>query len=171
VQIAFLQLVIDPACSIVFESEQVDPDIMDRPPRRAGEPLFSRRDLTIAGLQGASVLGATLAVYLWALLSGEPDEVVRSVAFLTLFVGNLALILVNRSWRLSIGQSLRERANPALKWILPCALGMVIVLLTVPALRDAFHFGPLDPVDWFVAVLAGSAAVGWFEIYKRHAVR
>ena len=169
VQIAFLQLVIDPACSIVFESEQVDPNVMDRPPRRVGAPLFSRRDLTISALQGLSVLAATLAVYAWALRSDESDDVIRSVAFLTLFVGNLALILVNRSWRLSIRQSFRERANPTLKWILPSAIAMVIVLLTVPALRDAFNFGPLHPLDWVVAVIAGFASVIWFEIYKRRA--
>jgi len=118
-----------------------------------------------------SVLAATVAVYWWALLAGKPDDVTRSVAFLTLFVGNLALILVNRSWRLSTRQSLRERTNPTLKWILPGAIGMVIVLLTVPALRGAFHFGPLHPVDWVVAVVAGSVSVVWFEIYKGHAVR
>ncbi len=167
VQIAFLQLVIDPACSIVFESEQVDPKVMHRSPRRVGAPLFSRRDLAVSGLQGVSVLAATLAVYMWALLADEPDDVIRSVAFLTLFVGNLALILVNRSWRLSIRQSFRERANPTLKWILPSAIGMVIVLLTVPALQDAFNFGPLHPLDWVVAVFAGFASVIWFEIYKR----
>ena len=171
VQIAFLQLVIDPACSVVFESEQVDPKVMDRAPRPVGAPLFSRHDLTIAGLQGLSVLAATLAVYAWALLSNEPDDVVRSVAFLTLFVGNLTLILVNRSWRLSIRQSFRERANPTLKWILPAAVAMVVVLLTVPVLRDAFNFGPLHPLDWAVATLAGSLSVVWFEIYKHRAGR
>ena len=168
VQIAFLQLVIDPACSIVFEAEQIDPQIMDRPPRRAGAPLFSRRDLTIAGLQGLSVLALTFAVYVWAIVAAKPDDVVRSVAFLTLFVGNLALILVNRSWRLSIRRALRERANPTLKWIVAGAVGMVAVLLSVPAARDAFGFGPLTPLDWLVAFVAGCAAVGWFEIYKRH---
>ena len=171
VQIAFLQLVIDPACSIVFESEQADPRVMDRPPRRVGAPLFSRRDLVIAGLQGLSVLAATVAVYVWALLTHEPEDVVRSVAFLTLFVGNLTLILVNRSWRLSIRQSFRERANPTLKWILSGAVGMVVVLLTVPALRDPFNFGPLQLADWIVAVVAGSASVTWFEIYKHHSNR
>ena len=144
---------------------------MDRAPRRVGAPLFDRRDLTIAGLQGLSVLAATLAVYTWALLSDDPDDVVRSVAFLTLFVGNLTLILVNRSWRLSIRQSFRERANPTLKWILPAAIGMVAVLLTVPALREAFNFGPLRPQDWAIAIVAGSASVAWFEVYKHRARR
>jgi Ca2+-transporting ATPase len=171
VQIAFLQLVVDPACSIVFESEQVDPNVMDRRPRQVGAPLFDRRDLVIAGLQGLSVLAVTLAVYAAALLADEPDDVVRSVAFLTLFVGNLTLILVNRSWRLSIRQSFRERTNPTLKWILPAAIALLVLLLTIPAFRAAFNFGPLQPSDWAVATVAGSASVTWFEIYKHRTGR
>jgi Ca2+-transporting ATPase len=171
VQIAFLQLVIDPACSIVFESEQIDPNVMDRPPRRVGEPMLSRRDFIVAGLQGLSVLTVVMAVYLWALWSGRPDDVVRSVAFLTLFIGNLALILVNRSWRLSIRESLRERANPTLKWIISGAIALVVILLTVPVLRDAFNFGPLHPVEWLMAITAGFVAIGWFELYKTRTSR
>ena len=168
VQIAFLQLIIDPACSIVFESEPLDPKVMDRAPRRVGDPMLGRRDLTVAALQGLSVLVVVLTVYGWAMLSGRPDDVVRSVAFLTLFTGNIALILVNRSWRLSIPGSLRERTNPTLPWIVAGAAALVVVLLTVPALRDAFQFGPLHPTDWFVGLAAGFAAITWFEIYKTH---
>ena len=138
VQIAFLELIIDPACSIVFEAEQIDPKIMDQPPRGITEPMFGRRVLTIAVLQGLSVLIAVLGVYLWAVLGDRPGDVVRSVTFATLVVGNLALILVNRSWRLSIWQSFRQRKNRALKWILALASTMLVVLLTVPGLRSAF---------------------------------
>jgi Ca2+-transporting ATPase len=166
VQIAFLELIIDPACSVVFESEQIDPKIMDRPPRGLGEPMFDRRVLTIAAFQGLSVLAAVLGVYLWAVLSGRADDVVRSVTFVALVVGNLALILVNRSWRLSIWRSFRERRNPTLKWILTSAGALLVVLLTVPWLRDAFNFGPIRPVDWLVAVVAGFIGVVWFEAYK-----
>jgi Ca2+-transporting ATPase len=171
VQIAFLQLVIDPACSIVFESEPIDPAVMERSPRDVNAPLFVRRDLAIAALQGLSVLGVVLAVYLWTIWLDRPDDAVRSAAFVTLFVGNLALILVNRSWRLSIRQTLRERPNPTLKWILPGAALLVIVLLTVPALRDAFNFGALQPTDWIVAVAGGCAAITWFELLKHRARR
>ena len=166
VQVALFELIIDPACAIVFESEQIDPAIMDRAPRRAGEPMFGRQALTVAVLQGAVMLGAVLVVYLAAVLGDRPDDVVRSITFATLVVGNLALILVNRSWRLSIWQSLRERRNPTLKWILTATGTLLVVLLTAPGLRDAFDFGPIGLRDWLVALGAGSIGVAWFEGYK-----
>ncbi|HEX4866001.1 MAG TPA: cation-translocating P-type ATPase [Acidimicrobiales bacterium] len=169
VQIAFLELIIDPACSVVFESEEIDPRIMDQPPRGLSEPLFGRRVLVLAGLQGISVLLAVLGVYLWALAADRPDDVVRSVTFATLVVGNLALILVNRSWRLSIWRSFQERRNRTLKWILGLAGTLLVVLLTAAPLRQAFRFGAIRPLDWAVAVVAGFAGVIWFELYKRRA--
>ncbi len=169
VQIAFLELIIDPACSVVFESEAIDPKVMDQPPRRVGEPMFSRRVLTIAALEGVSMLAAVLAVYLWAVLSDRADDVVRSVTFATLVVGNLALILVNRSWRLSIWQAFRQRRNGTLKWILAGATALLVMLLTVPAVRGAFNFGPMRPTDWIVAVGLGFAGVASFEVYKARA--
>jgi Ca2+-transporting ATPase len=166
VQIAFLELIIDPACSVVFESEQIDPEIMDQPPRGLKEPMFVKRVLAIAGVQGLSTLAAVLAVYLWAVLTDRPDDVVRSITFTALVVGNLALILVNRSWRLSIWQTFRQRTNRTLKWILTSAGTLLVVFLTVPWLRDAFTFGPMTPVEWIVAVVAGLVGVSWFEAYK-----
>lgn len=171
VQIAFLELIIDPACSIVFESEQIDPKIMDIPPRAAGEPMFGKRVLTIAALQGLSVLLAVLGVYLWAVLGDRPDDVVRSVTFAALVVGNLALILVNRSWRLSIWQTFRQRRNRTLKWILSLAGAWLVVLLSVRRLRVAFNFGPMRPIDWLVAVGAGFIGVAWFEVHKARQAR
>lgn len=171
VQIAFLELIIDPACSIVFESDQIDPEIMDQPPRGLDQPMFGRRVLTIAALQGLSVLAAVIGVYLWTVLDGRTDDAVRSITFATLVVANLALILVNRSWRLSIWEALRQRRNPTLKWILGLAATMLVVLLNVPGLRSAFSFGPMRLVDWAVALVAGGAGVAWFEAYKAHAAR
>ena len=166
VQIAFLELIIDPACSVVFESEQIDPKIMEHPPRGLGDPMFGRRVLLLAGLQGVSVLAAVVGVYLWSVLGDRPDAIVRSVTFATLVVGNIALILVNRSWRLSIWRSFRERRNPTLKWIIAMAATMLVALLTIPVFRRAFDFGPIRPVDWLVALLAGFSGVAWFELYK-----
>jgi Ca2+-transporting ATPase len=166
VQVAFLELIIDPACSVVFESEQTDPTIMHRPPRGVGEPMFGRPTLTVAILQGLSVLAAALAVYLSSVLAGRPDEVVRSITFATLVFGNLALILVNRSWRLTVWRTIRQRRNPTLKWILAAAAILLVVMLTVPAPRNAFNLGPLTPTDWMTTILAAITGVAWFEIYK-----
>jgi Ca2+-transporting ATPase len=133
--------------------------------------MFGRHVLTIAVLQGVSVLVVVLAVYLWTVLGGRPDPVVRSITFTTLVVANLSLILVNRSWRLSTWRSLRERRNPTLPWILGAAAGLLILLLAVPWLRKAFDFGPMSAADCVVAITAGIGAVAWFEIYKARSHR
>lgn len=166
VQIAFLELIIDPACSVVFEAEQIDPKIMDEPPRDPRVPMFGVRVLGIAALQGLSLLLSTAAVYVWAVLTDRPDSVTRSATFATLVVGNLALILVNRSWRLPVWQTLRQRRNPTLKWILGGATLLLVATLTIPALRSLFNFGALTASEWCIAVGAGSVGVAWFEIYK-----
>lgn len=171
VQIAFLELIIDPACSVVFEAEEIDPKIMDSPPRGVSEPMFGARVLTIAVLQGLSVLAATVGVYLWSVLGGYADGVVRSLTFATLVIGNMALILVNRSWRLSVWRTFRHRRNPALRWILLGAGALLVTVLTVPGLRHAFSFGPLPLTGWLIAVAAGLLGVAWFEFYKVFARR
>ena len=99
------------------------------------------------------------------------DDRVRSVTFATLVIGNLALILVNRSWRLPVWRTFRERRNRALKWILAGAGVLLVAILTAPGLRHAFNFGPLPPLGWLVAVGAGLLGVAWFEIYKAFGAR
>ena len=168
VQIAFLELIIDPACSVVFESEQIDPKIMDQPPRGRGEPMFGRRradDRRPAGALGASRRSSR--VYLWAVLGDRPDDDVRSVTFATLVFGNLALILVNRSWRLSdLGRRSGSAGTAPLKWILVGAGTMLVVLLSVPGLRTPSTSAPCGPRTGSSRVVAGFVGVAWFEVYK-----
>jgi Ca2+-transporting ATPase len=166
VQIAFLELIIDPACSIVFEAEEIDPRIMEQPPRPREEKVFTGHVVTIAALQGLGVLAAVAAVYFWSLLTGLTQDVVRSVSFTTLVVANLGLIMVNRSWRLPVWRVLRERKNGALKWIVGGAGVLLVLMLTLPWLRRVFDLGELGPMHWMVAIAAGVLAVSWFEVYK-----
>ena len=105
-------------------------------------------------------------MFCWAVNAGRPDDVVRSLTFAALVIGNLSLILVNRSWRLTAWQALRQRGNRALKWIIGAASVLLVVLLTVPGLRDAFNLGAIELLDWLVVVIAGVAGVIWFEAYK-----
>ena len=170
-QIAFLELIIDPACSVVFEAEQIDPDIMRQPPRDPNRPMFGRRILLISALQGLSVLIAVLAVYLWAMHDGQPAGEIRTITFATLVFGNLALILVNRSWRLPIPATFRQRRNATLKWILAGATTILVLLVSVPVLRDAFGLGPMSLQDWAIALVAAVVGVSWFEVYKTVATR
>jgi len=166
VQVAFLELIIDPACSIAFEAEEHDPTVMDQPPRHHDEPLLGQGVLLIAVLQGLGVLVGVVAVYAWGVAGGWDADVVRSATFVALVAGNLGLILTNRSWRLSLIRTLRERRNPVLPWILAGATALLIAVLGVPVLRDALGFGRLG-ID--VALAAGATAVAgvlWFEGWK-----
>ena len=166
VQIAFVEMIIDPACSVVFETEQADPAIMDQPPRRADETLFPRRILMVSLLQGSSVLAATLGVYWWALARDHSPESVRSIAFACLILSNLGLIIVNRSWRLTVRRTFRERHNPSVKWIVLVGVVMLTTVLVVPWFRRAFEFGPMTPGGLAAATLGAAAGVSWFEVYK-----
>lgn len=165
-QIAFLELIIDPASSVVFESEQADPDIMSRKPRDVNAKMFDRRNLTISIAQGSGVLVVVLAMYLWALQSGKSDDLVRTLSFGTLMLGNIALVLVNRSQHLSILRTFKERKNKTIKWILGGGIGMLILLVNVPIAREAFNLAYLNVSQWLLVVVAGFGSVLWFEVYK-----
>jgi Ca2+-transporting ATPase len=165
-QLALLELVIDPACSIVFEAEDHDPHLMRQPPRRKGEPLFGRGRITIAVMQGVVVFVTVVGVYGWAVWSGKPDGEIRSLTFATLVLANLGLIMVNRSWRLSILGTIRERKNPAVKWIFGVTLSILSILIFVPPVRSAFDFGEIQVRDIAIPLLAAVASILWFEGYK-----
>lgn len=169
-QISFLQLIIDPTSSIAFEMEQADPNVMDLPPRPVGSSLFDKRSLLISVFQGLTVLISVLAVYFWAVRSGWTDDVVRSISFSTLVLSNLGLLLVNRSWRLPIWKMARTSHNGAAKWILIGTLLVLIAMMTVPLLRDAFHFGALTVGQALISFAAAIVGVAWFEIFKMKSV-
>ena len=165
VHIVFLELIIDPACSLVFEAEPEEDDVMKRPPRHPDEPLFSR-DIVILGLlQGFAVLIIVLAVFAVAFNRGQGAEDSRALAFTTLIVSNLALILANRSRTRTILQSLRTR-NGALPWVLGAATALLAVLLSVPAVRHLFGFSKLHPDDLILCLAAGLFSIAWFEGFK-----
>ncbi len=166
VHIVFLELIIDPACSLVFEAEGAEADIMLRPPRRAGERLFNARMLGVSVLQGGGLLAALLGMYWAAGALGQPQEDARrSFAFVTLVAGNLGLILTNRSWVRSIAAMFRE-PNAALWWVVGGAGAMLGLVLNVPVLREVFHLGPLRPREAGLCLLAGFGSIGWFEALK-----
>jgi len=165
VHIVFLELIIDPACSIVFEAEPEERDSMDRPPRRPDAPLFSLRTLLLSLLQGATLFVAVAAVYAISLQRGQGADEARALTFATLVIGNLCLILANRSWSSTLRASLRT-PNPALWWVIGGTLGFLGFVLYVPGLREVFGFTTLHANDVLLAFAAGAAGIAWFELFK-----
>jgi P-type Ca2+ transporter type 2C len=165
VHIVFLEMIIDPACSLAFEAEPEEANVMNRPPRDPKEPLFSRRLLLTSVAQGASVLGVVLAVFLIAQLVGQSEGEIRALTFTTLVVASLALILSDRSWSRTILATLRT-PNAALGWIAGGAVVFLGLVLFVPFLRDLFRFNVLHANDLVITVAAGFLSVLWFEVLK-----
>lgn len=166
VHIVFLELIIDPACSLIFESEGAEKDVMLRPPRKPDEQLFNARVISISLMQGIFVLASIFFMFWVAGMQGQPlDDSRRSFVFATLVFANLALIMTNRSWNRTIIGMFKE-PNAVLWWILGGATVMLVLVLNVPVLRSLLHLTALEPKDLGFCLLAGMASVGWFEVYK-----
>jgi len=164
VHIVFLELIIDPSCSLIFETEEAEADVMRRPPRRPDERLFSRATLGLATAQGLSVLAACVTVYLLA-RDGHSAEAARASTFATLVVAVLVVILVNRSWTRSAFAMLRV-PNAALRWVVLGTICLLATVLFVPEAQELLHFAPLHPPDLAFALAAGLVCVAWFELLK-----
>jgi len=165
VHIVFLELIIDPACSIVFESEKEEKNVMNRPPRHRDEGLFTKKILALSLLQGFVVLLVVLAIYLGALERGVDEAGVRTLTFTTIVIANLCLILTNRSWSGTLLATLRT-PNRAMTWVFAGTLVCLALILTIPVLQDLFLFGTVPPLDLLVCTVAGAGSVVWFECYK-----
>ncbi|MCX7016874.1 MAG: cation-translocating P-type ATPase [Candidatus Sumerlaeota bacterium] len=165
VHVVFLELIIDPACSIIFEAEQAEPNVMTRPPRKADERLFGLRSILLSLLQGFSVLLVLLGVFIAARTLGHGDDSSRGLTFMTLVVANLCLILTNRSQTRTI-LSMFQSPNKALWWVVSGACVFLALVLLVPFLRGVFHFAPLHSIDMVICLVAGFVAILWFEAMK-----
>ncbi|MGA2172221.1 MAG: cation-translocating P-type ATPase [Sedimentisphaerales bacterium] len=165
VHIVFLELIIDPACSIVFESEPEESDIMSRPPRDPKKSLFARRLLVLSFLQGLFALVVVAVVFRIALGLGQTESAARTLAFTTLVISNICLILTNRSWSRSIIASLSV-FNRALAWVIAGAALFLGLVVYVPVLQKLFHFEIMHVGDLLIALLAGVLSVIWFEVVK-----
>ena len=170
VHIVFLELIIDPACSVVFEAEAAEADVMRRPPRDRKERLFGWRTLSFSLAQGVAVLLAVLVLYAAALYFGYGDEEARALSFSALIVANVGLIFVNRSWTENAVSRMRI-PNKALWLVTGGALAFLACSLYVPALRRVFRFAYLHPPDVALCVLVGIASVLWVEVAKAIAPR
>jgi Ca2+-transporting ATPase len=165
VHVVFLEFVIDPGCTLVYEAERGDDNAMRRPPRDPREPLFSLHMLGISLLLGAGMLAAVLGVYWWALATGRSAGETRAAAFAAIVFANVALLFVTRSRERTALQTLRE-PNPALWWIVGGALAALAASIYLAPLAAIFRFEPLGVLEVALAAAAGIAGVAWYEVRK-----
>ncbi len=165
VHVAFLHLIIDPACSIVLEAEPAEANVMQRPPRNPKEPLFGRKVVGLAVLQGLGILAIVLAIFVIALHRGQGELDARALTFTTLILANLGLILSESSTaRLSF--KILQSPNVALGWVLGGGIFFLAIVLYVPFLRHLFSFSFLHPIDLAICILGGAISLLWFEQLK-----
>lgn len=166
VHIVFLELIIDPACSIIFEAEKEEKNVMSRPPKDINEPFFGAKKILLSCSQGIGILFICLLVYLVGLKMGYSASGVRTLTFVTLIVSNIAVILSNRSWTSNIFTILFT-PNKAVKWVVGGAVFFLMLILNIPFLLELFQFERMGWFELLICTAAGFSSIVWFEVYKQ----
>jgi len=165
VHVVFLELIIDPACSLVFEAQEAEGDLMRRPPRARTSTILDAALIRRGVVQGASLLAVVLGLFGLVRRGGATEDVARALAFTGLVVGNLGIILANQSQSLRAWRTPFWRNRMALV-VATGALATLALVMTVPVLREIFRFG-LPPAWWLVgAVVAALASVVWVDLLE-----
>lgn len=165
IHIVFLELIINPACAIVFETESAEQDSMRKAPRRAGEPLFGARNIAMSLLQGAGLLMAAVGILFVAKHGGMTEGAARALSFAGLVLGNVVLIVSSRSSSTHL-LALLLVPNAAQWWLLAGVGGALAIVLQAPALQQMFHFDAVPPRDLVLPIAACVAAAAWCEAVK-----
>lgn len=158
VHVVFLELIIDPACSVVFEAQPEETNVMRRPPRRLNDPLFGRPMVLRSFFQGLSVLAIVFAVFVAVMGISQNELEARAASFATLVIADLGLISSNRDWTQSFFKTMRTR-NMALWWVSGGTVLFLFFALTVPSLQSLFRFAPLHTIDLILGLGAGVLSV------------
>jgi Ca2+-transporting ATPase len=164
--VAFHEVIIDPACSIIFEVEEPDPEIMNRKPRPNKEAMFGSSEISYAFFQGLVVLIGVFAIFQYSLQAGNSDEITRSLTFGTLLIANVFLILANRSKTLTILETILKRRNSAVPWIVLGATLLLLALLNIPLLNSAFELSSISIDSYLLIIAIGYLTVSWTDLLK-----
>lgn len=154
VHIAFLEMVIDPVCSLVLEAEKEEDDVMRRPPRAPKEPLLTKRLFFWSLFEGLFAFAITAGVYLTAIRSGLDEATVRAMTFVSVVSVVFSLILVNRTYSASIARAFLT-PNIALGVVAVFVAIVLTLTLAIEPVRELFRFGGLDHAQIALAASAG----------------
>jgi len=163
--IAFMEIIIDPSCSTVFEAQKEDTNIMKNKPRNINESMFNKKVLLWSIINGFSIFIVTISIFLIALKRGVTSDEARTLTFTSLVLANLALIATNSSWSQNIIKIFKSK-NKSLYFVIAIALILLILILYLPTLRSLFHFSKLGFNDFLLCLLLGFVITLWFEFIK-----
>lgn len=165
IHIVFLQMIIDPACAIIFEMEAPESNVMLRPPRSINQKLFSLQNISMALLQGAGLTIIVVGLYFLLLNMNYSHAMATTLSFGSLVLGNISLIVVSRSKHDHLFKIL-QKTNPSQKWIIGVGAISFGFLVTIPFLRDRFQF-TMPTLEGAIAILAsGFIGITWYELVK-----
>ena len=165
VHVIFLELIMGPTCSIIFENEPMEKMAMHQPPRDPGESLFSATELSTSIIQGLAITAGALFIYKYAVWEGMNENHTRAMVFVTLITANIFLTLVNRSFYYSIFKTLTYK-NVLVPLIIIITVILTALFLYIAPLADFFKFETPSPKQVLICIAAGAASTLWFEIPK-----
>ena len=165
VHVIFLELIMGPTCSIIYENEPMEPDTMQRPPRKPEATFLSFRQLMLSIIQGLMITAACLGIGYFYIQQGEDDSTVRTVIFITLLFSNIFLTLVNRSFIHSVFTTLRYKNN-LITIVISVTLLFIAVCIYVPFVRDIFLLQTISFYSILSCALAAMGGTLWIELWK-----
>jgi Ca2+-transporting ATPase len=165
VHVIFLELLMGPTCSIIYENEPMEPGTMNRPPRNLQSTFLSTRQLRTSIVQGLMITIGCLGVGYYFMLHGQSETMVRTVIFITLLFSNIFLTLVNRSFRYSVFTTLRYNNN-LVPLIISITLVFIGIVLYVPFVRQLFSLTVLPLSYLFTCIIIALVCTMWIELFK-----
>jgi Ca2+-transporting ATPase len=165
VHVIFLELIMGPTCSIIYENEPMEKNTMIQQPRPLSTTFFNWKELTTSIIQGLAITAGTLSAYQYSIRHGFNEAHTRTMAFTVLIAANIILTLVNRSFYYSVLTTLRYKNNLVLL-IIAITVAITGLLLYIPVLAQFFKFVPLNPAELFISIGIGFVSVIWYEIIK-----
>lgn len=165
VHVIFLELIMGPTCSIIYENEPMEPDTMQQNPRPFTNTFFNARELATSIIQGLVITVAVLAMYQYGHYATGMEDATRAMVFVTLVAANVFLTLVNRSFYHSIVTTLRYK-NPLIPGIIALTTLITVVIFMVPSFRAFFGFGVLSANHILLCIAAGAISALWYELVK-----
>jgi len=165
VHIIFLEIIMGPTCSIIYENEPMESNLMLQKPRPFTNTFFNLKEITISIVQGLIITLGLLFVYQYCVRENCTESVTRTVIFLTLIASNIFLTLANRSFYYSLFTTIRYKNNLVLI-IIGITVLITSLLLFVPVFSDFFMFETVSTMQIGMSILVGFMSVMWIEIYK-----